>query len=140
MRNGYTILDAHCHIYPARIAAKAVEGEDAAQALALAAGASMSQLQYLAADLTEDRSFSNWDVVLLALKAHGESWQEGHRALVGIYGPDGRFESLLTIEPGDRYSLAGDLYGLEWQQIQLMIVDSGILPVIPETAYGKPAE
>ncbi len=28
MRNGYTILDAHCHIYPARIAAKAVESTD----------------------------------------------------------------------------------------------------------------
>ena len=28
MRNGYTILDAHCHIYPARIAVKAVESTD----------------------------------------------------------------------------------------------------------------
>lgn len=25
MKNGYTIIDAHCHIYPARVAAKAVE-------------------------------------------------------------------------------------------------------------------
>ena len=29
MRNGYTILDAHCHIYPERIAHKAVESTDA---------------------------------------------------------------------------------------------------------------
>lgn len=28
MRNGYTIIDSHCHIYPEKIAAKAVAGTD----------------------------------------------------------------------------------------------------------------